>query len=76
MNSRPIADPPEAQCVQELLAEEEFRYQGIDLPGGVWTAGIGHSNVRDLNVMAVYQEFLAEPFRRCFRFVDVPAERS
>ena len=76
MTSRPIADPSEAQCVQELLAEEEFRYQSIDLPGGVWTAGIGHSNVRDLNVMAVYQEFLAESFRRCFRFVDVPAERS
>ena len=76
MTSRPIVDPSEAQCVQELLAEEEFRYQSIDLPGGVRTVGISHSNVRDLNVMAVYQEFLAEPFRQCFRLVDVPAEHS
>jgi hypothetical protein len=76
MTSRPIADPSEAQRVPELLAEEEFRHQSIDLPDGVSTAGIGHSNLRDLNVMAVYQEFLAEPFRRCFRFVDVPAERT
>lgn len=76
MTSMPVADPSEAQRVEELLVEEEFRYQSMEAPNGVRTAGIGHSNSRDLIVLAIYQESLAEPFRPCFRFVDVPAQRS
>jgi len=47
MNSKPIADPSEAQRVQELLADEEFRYQSIELPGGVRTAGTDRSSTLD-----------------------------